>query len=416
VREFYANALPENPPTDSFTYETFVRGRVIWFDREAINQYLGNPFLMLSPIDMDDFYAKQNNGHFTLPGPHEDIKRFILLEGCNYDVSDAGREYRAQYKAMTNPAKIIQKFILYNVIPNSPLSDCIVEICPLIYYILKGIKVDIARTIAWELKKVTLQGKGERETRLSFPGLIMGLIKDFGMRQLNAVHEHIRNPINDAFITHYIMGEAKKGKGKPASSSRAPPPQPEQQNEPTPIPPNAPFDFASYAQWQHESNMHTWNMLSATNRANTYFQQSQYLMQQQVGYPLEIMEQFMTPTAFQAYVNWPEDTPNAYGGGGFYAGNENMAEDNAEEEGMEQDDPTLVHSATSTGSDEDDGFDDMRGWEGREKDLKAHISWVIFLKLSVNSFILLLLYFNVNLEQYLLLLVSYFGTMTHNSV
>ena len=103
---------------------------------------------MLSPIDMDDFYAKQNNGHFTLPGPHEDIKRFILLEGCNYDVSDARREYRAQYKAMTNPAKIIQKFILYNVIPNSPLSDCIVEICPLIYYILKGIKVDIARTIA----------------------------------------------------------------------------------------------------------------------------------------------------------------------------------------------------------------------------------------------------------------------------
>ena len=51
--------------------------------------------------------------------------------------------------------------------------------------------------------------------------------------------------------------------------------------------------------------MHTWNMLSTTNRANTYFQQSQYLMQQQVGYPPEVMAQFMTPTAFQAYVNWP---------------------------------------------------------------------------------------------------------------
>jgi len=69
----------------------------------------------------------------------------------------------------------------------------------------------------------------------------------------------------------------------------------------------------------------------------------------------------MTPTAFQAYVNWPEDTPNPYGGGGFYAGNENMAEDNPGEEGMEQDDPTHVHSATSTRSDEDDGSDDMRG-------------------------------------------------------
>ena len=219
VREFYANALPENPHTELFQYETFVRGRVIHFDREAINQYLGNPFPLHYPDDLDDFHAKQNSGNFTLPGPHEEIKRFILLEGCNYDVSDAGREYRAQYKALTNPAKIIQKFLLYNVIPNSHLSDCIVEICPLIYYILKGIKVDIARTIAWELRKVSLQGKGERETRLSFPGLIMGLIKDSGMRLPNAIHEQIRNPINDAFISCYIMGETKKGKSKHASSS-----------------------------------------------------------------------------------------------------------------------------------------------------------------------------------------------------
>jgi len=102
-------------------------------------------------------------------------------------------------------------------------------------------------------------------------------------------------------------------------------------------------------------------------------------MQQQAGYPPEIMELFMTPTAFQAYVNWPEDTPNAYGGGEFYAGNEdeNVAEDvggNVNEEGMEQDDPTHVHSATSTRGDDDDGSDDMHGWEGRKKkDLKAHL-------------------------------------------
>jgi hypothetical protein len=201
---------------------------------------------------------------------------------------------------MNNQTKIIQKFILYNVMPNSHLSDCIVEVCPLIYYILKGIKVDIAITIAWELKKVTLQGKGDKTTRLSFPGLIMGLIRDTNMRLPNAVHEKIRNQINDAFITRYIMGETKKDKGKDkqASSSQAPQPQPEP--EPFQIPLTAAFDFASYAQWQHDSNMHTWNMLAATNRANTYFQQSQYLMQQQARYPPEIMEQFMTPPAFQA--------------------------------------------------------------------------------------------------------------------
>jgi len=101
-------------------------------------------------------------------------------------------------------------------------------------------------------------------------------------------------------------------------------------------------------------------MLSATNRANTYFQQSQYLMQQQAGYPPEVMEQFMTPTAFQAYVNWPVDTPNPYGGGGYFAGNDVAGDDDAGEEDMERDDPTRVHNATSTRSD-DDGSDDMFG-------------------------------------------------------
>jgi len=38
-----------------------------------------------------------------------------------------------------------------------------------------------------------------------------------------------------------------------------------------------------------------------------------------------------------------------------------VAEDDAGEEDMERDDPTRVHSATSTRSDEDDGSDDMRG-------------------------------------------------------
>jgi len=67
---------------------------------------------------MDDYHIKVNMGTFTLPELFEEVKRFIHLEGCNYDVSEAGREFRAQYRALTNPAKIIQKFLLYNVIPS----------------------------------------------------------------------------------------------------------------------------------------------------------------------------------------------------------------------------------------------------------------------------------------------------------
>jgi len=223
LREFYANALPENPHTDPFVFETFVRGRTIRFDRAAINTYLGTPFPLDHEDRLDDFHTKQNQGAFDLDPPKEEVKRTILLEGTNYDISDAGREYRAQYKFMTPPAKLVLKFILHNVKPNSHLSDCTVDICPLIYYIIKGIKVDITRTIAWELKKITLLGKGEPTTRLSFPGLIMGLIKDTKMRLPSTVHEVIKNPITDNYISRFIMGQTKKG----ASSSRGPQPEPE---------------------------------------------------------------------------------------------------------------------------------------------------------------------------------------------
>lgn len=125
---------------------------------------------------MDEFHENQNRGTFDIEPIKETIKRGILLEGTTYDVSDAGREYRAQYKFINNTSKFILKFILHSVKPNSHLSDCIVDVCPLIYYIIKGIKVGIAHTIAWELKLVTLQGKGEPKTRLAFPGLIMGAV------------------------------------------------------------------------------------------------------------------------------------------------------------------------------------------------------------------------------------------------
>ncbi|AES69465.1 hypothetical protein MTR_3g030280 [Medicago truncatula] len=360
VREFYANALPENL-TDPFVYETFVRGRTIRFDREAINIYLGNNFPLSDEDEMDEFHDNQNRGTFNIEPMRETIKRAILLEGETYDVSNAGRHHRAQYKLMNKTCKFILKFILHNVRPNSHLSDCTVDVCPLIYYILKGFKVDIARTLAWELRLVTLQGKSEPKTRLAFPGLIMGLIKDSRMKFPTAVHEELRNPVDDDFIKRYIMSDPKPDKGKQASSSGAPPPRPQPSSEPQPhFPPHldphtAAFDFASFAQWQYQCHTHTWNMLDATNRANTYLQQSQYVMQQQAGYPPEVMSQFMTPEAYQAHVSWPEGRPDPYGGGGSSFG---MLSDDILMGDSDRDDPDRVPSATG-GSDDDD----MQGLE-----------------------------------------------------
>lgn len=123
-----------------------MRGRTIRFDRDTINTYLGNPFdLNVEAEDgIYDFHNKHNLGHFLLDEHHNEIKRFVMLEGESYDLSDAGREHIAQYKLMKKPTKLIMRFILHNVKPNSHMADCTVDVCPLIYYILKGIKVDIA--------------------------------------------------------------------------------------------------------------------------------------------------------------------------------------------------------------------------------------------------------------------------------
>jgi len=53
VKEFYANAMPVCDQRDmdaQFSHTTFVRGKTIVFDRDTINDYLGNP-LTLPPSE-----------------------------------------------------------------------------------------------------------------------------------------------------------------------------------------------------------------------------------------------------------------------------------------------------------------------------------------------------------------------------
>jgi hypothetical protein len=82
VREFYANAI-QNNLTDPFEHSTWVRGRTIRFDRDAINDYLGNPYPLADEDELDEFHDLLNKGNFN----HEEIKQTILLEGANYDIS-----------------------------------------------------------------------------------------------------------------------------------------------------------------------------------------------------------------------------------------------------------------------------------------------------------------------------------------
>jgi hypothetical protein len=226
-------------------------------------------------------------------------------------------------------------------------------------------KVDISRIIANELKIVALQGKATAKCRISFPGLMMGLIKDTRMRIPTSVHEENKNLVDDTFIARHIEKIKKSDRGSNrASSSQAPQPHPEPQHGPLPIPNTAAVDFPSYVQWQHQCHTYTWDHNEALNRSNNALHQSIYNAQMHLG---DANYSMMTPEEFHAIVNWPGVMPHLYGWGGAYAGTEERNEDEEEAQGdddddsdgdgaVDLDDPDRVHNANTTNSGSDDDF------------------------------------------------------------
>jgi len=69
-----------------------------------------------------------------------------------------------------------------------------------------------------------------------------------------------------------------------------------------------------------------------------------------VNYPV------MTPKEFQTFVNWPGVRPNACAGGGFYGVEDDGG--GSSEGAFDQNDPTRIHSANTTQSDDGDGGSD----------------------------------------------------------
>ncbi|KAK2451504.1 hypothetical protein QL285_010554 [Trifolium repens] len=343
VKEFFANAFPVdedgNPSEKDFNYTTFVRGRPFSFDREAINSYLGNPMPLRYPDSLCPFHTQQAQGNWD----HDLIQRTILKEGRTYNVSDAGRPHRALKIDMTTPAQVIFKLIVHNIRPKSHTSSTTVEVTPLIYSILVGIKVDVARIIATELRHIALSGHFTPLCPLGLPGLVMGLVLNLRISIPPQVHETITNPIDDVFIARYIDKKTKKQyQASRASSSRAP-----QASQP--------LDFSNFDPRLQACYSYTWDQNDASYRAMSALQNSMYQMQMHSGMPDDAALQVMSPEAYQKHVAWPGVRPFHYGGGSAQAqgdGQEGDGADHGEGEGDGENDDE-VFSANASGEEEE---------------------------------------------------------------
>ncbi|MCH90862.1 hypothetical protein A2U01_0011785 [Trifolium medium] len=180
-----------------------VRGRQIRFDRDALNAYLGNP-LHLPPHTIcaySEVLAKKN-------WPIENIAKHLFIEGRSFDCNARGHVIRVTRDNLAVPAQVILLLIVYNLKPKSHTSTATMDRVTLLWYILVGLQVDIARVISNEMKRIAESGiKNDSKPIISYPGLIMGLCSDARAVLPAYVSETIDGPINDTYIERHCKNK-----------------------------------------------------------------------------------------------------------------------------------------------------------------------------------------------------------------
>jgi hypothetical protein len=314
IREFYCNAVPDASPAtfaETFSWTSYVRGKQIPFDRDAINDFLENA-LNLEPSEDPTMptlctYAKRNaQGNWK----YQQIERDIMNKGRLFVKNDKGEIRHALTKEMTATARLIFQFLVHNALPRAHTSDAPKAVLPLIWCIMKEVPVDIARIIANEMKAVALKvATGAKKVALFYPGLIMGLLKAYGVPISGPYDEDIEGVITDTHIRTWEKTEQRAAQyhfsddeGGPSEAAGS-------------------FDFSGLQTFMLEQQMHNqyvrdqnsflMDQNEAIWRSNMGIHQDLYNAHMHPGnaeYPV------MTPEQYQAYVHWPEGRPNPYVG------------------------------------------------------------------------------------------------------
>lgn len=180
-------------------------------------------------------------------------------------------------KDMNVNAQVLMTMLLYNISPRSHTSSIPIYTTCLLCCILDERQVDVMWVISNEIRMITSSGHrlGTRTpTTLCFPGLIMGLCRQYGVAIPSVVHGTIEGVVND----HYIQRNCTPRGQFPAD---APPPP-------------------HHVQQQYDERvacMYTWDMLQAYQRAFSYMHDSMCKFQLQIHeahvyHPLPTRDEF----------------------------------------------------------------------------------------------------------------------------
>ena len=170
VLEFYTNSWVEDPND----LKAKVKGKWIYYDRNAINQFLGNPL----PDNVECTYQTIKNSR---DGFRE---RTIIEKLCilnkSFHTGSTGHSLRIKRKDMKTVAQVWMTFLLANIIPLGHVSYLNLPRCQLHYFITRDdYKVDVAQIISehiYKTARLKINKNNEKaKGSLGFPTLITTL-------------------------------------------------------------------------------------------------------------------------------------------------------------------------------------------------------------------------------------------------
>nr|KYP53718.1 hypothetical protein KK1_024292 [Cajanus cajan] len=246
---------------------------MVSYSRDAINQYLGNPYA-LGGDGLDEYGRLKKARAFNA----DKMAKLLCLPGCTYTVGVIRNPVSFLRKNLTTTALIWQNFLYCNVYCITHISDLNMPRATLLYFVLQKTEVDIATIISDEIHK----------TILSTPSLT-GVSKPLGFLA----------PINAAYIKIHCKSEQH------GEASQPRPQRPWQGSSSSSQVAGQEF-MAAHFHHIEQQNLANHLALMSLNTSMYHAHQQQFH-----GGP---HFQCPSPETFQQQFYWPRDSPHFEGG------------------------------------------------------------------------------------------------------
>ncbi|KAH1221061.1 hypothetical protein GmHk_12G034563 [Glycine max] len=188
VKEFYSNLYD---PEDHSPRFCRVRGQVVRFDGDTINNFLDTPVI----LEDGEEYPAYTRYLSTHPDP-DTIAATLCTPGGRFVLNADGLPWKLLRKDMTTLAQTWSVLSYYDLVPTSHTSDVNLDRARLIYSLVSRMDMDVGSFISQQISQIAQSST----SRLGFPALITTLCDIQVVVSDTLIFESLSPAINLAYV------------------------------------------------------------------------------------------------------------------------------------------------------------------------------------------------------------------------